>query len=220
MQFDPPSVEEQERLVEEAMKGIRAAVNEFFPKTKEEHKLFRLMVKKMLPVMMNNPASPSTRYHSAWAGGLLAHTWAVIETGMAIEQSLRPLRPGAEPHSNLLLRQSVIKCGFLHDLGKIGDGEHPYYLEQDNDWRAQNLGELYTIERDLNVMPYLPVPQRAVWLAYEYGVHLTQEEVQAIIASDGPGSAQGKQVIATFLETPLTMIIHFADKWASQARGI
>jgi len=220
MQFDPPTVEEQEVMVEEAEKGLREVVNEFFSKDEDQHKPFRRMVKVLLPVLQSTPASGSTKYHGAWPGGLLAHTWAVIEGGLAIEQTLRSFRPGVDPNNTLALTRSIIKAGFLHDLGKIGDGRNPYYIDQDNEWRRDKLGEVYTIERDLNVMPYLPVPQRAVWLASQHGVNLTQEEVQAIIASDGPGTPQGKQIIMTFLETPLTMIIHFADKWASQARGI
>ena len=116
-------------------------------------------------------------------------------------------------------KASIVKAAFLHDLGKVGDGTEPYYLPQDNDWRRENLGEMFTINWEMTKRHYLPVPVRSLWFAQQYGVPLTQEEYQAVIASDGPETVMGKAVSA-IRETPLAMIVHFADKWVSLARGV
>jgi len=218
MEFPLPSVEEQERLVATSEQWLKATVNEYFPKEGEEHKTFRLMVKNLLAPLKATPASPSTKWHGAWAGGLLVHTVEVIKTAMKLADMLLPEIPDPDSTGRSEFMRSVIKTGFLHDIGKLGDGEHPYYLEQDNEWRKENLGEMFVINRDLRELTYMPIPVRGLWMAQRFGVYLTPEETQAIVSSDGPQTELGK-IVATFLETPLTMVIHFADKWVSQVRG-
>lgn len=222
-----PSIEEQEALVEVAAKKLKGAINEFFPKSAEEHKPFRLMVKKLLPVMRDTPASGRVEYHSPWAGGLLVHTVKVMELSRQLADQLGPdikWKPSGEDNDSNAIRnafmRSILKVGFLHDIGKIGNGDKPYYYLQESDWHKEKLGELYTVNRDSSELPYLPVPIRGIWLAHKYGVFLTEDETQAIIASDGPHTVLGKQVIATLLENPITMILHFADKWVSQVQGV
>lgn len=212
-----PPFEEQQKLVEQADKDLRAIVNEWFPKDEAEHKPFRSMVGKLLPQMRDTPASGTTRYHSAWTGGLLVHTVNVIQFAVGMTERLVE-----EPaiRDGVAFTRSVIKCCYLHDLGKLGDGENPYYLPQENEWRKNNLGEMFTLNRDQDELTFLPVPVRSLYLAQKFGVSLTPDEIQAIIASDGPGTAHGKQVVSTFLELPLTMVVHFADKWVSMIRAV
>jgi hypothetical protein len=216
MEFKLPSLEEQDRMVAAAETVLRAAVNNYFPKDVEDYRPFRSMVKTLLPLMKSTPASGIVKYHSAFAGGLLVHTAAVLDTALSVATLLQ--QDAAEsPEAQAALLRSVVKAVFLHDIGKIGDGDHPYYLPQDNEWRRNTLGETYTINRDLKELAYLPVPMRGTWLAQKFGVFLTPEETQAILASDGPDSSLAR-VVSAFFETPLTMLVHFADKWVSQVR--
>lgn len=218
MEHEPPSVEEQNKMVERAEAGLKEIINEHFPKDDDGNKPFRLMVKKLLPKLRDCPASPNTKYHGAWCGGLLAHTYQVISVGLGVAELFkRDIDDGDDPG---MFKKSVVKACFLHDLGKIGNLAHPYYLEQENDWRAANLGEVFVLNRDTDQLPYLPIPIRGLWIAQQFGVELTEEEYQAVIASDGPQTPHGKQVVSTFLEDPLTMVVHFADIWVSQVRGI
>jgi len=217
MKAELPPVSEQESLVEQADHRLRTFVNGHFPKEQDDHKAFRNMVKTLLPLMRQTPASGTVKYHSAWAGGLLVHTVEVIEMGIQVADTVGP---GVIKHEKMDdFMRSVVKCCYLHDIGKVGDGETPYYLPQDNDWRRTNLGETYTINRDLDAMAFLPIPLRGLWLAQKFNVFLTQDEMQAVTASDGPGSELGK-AINTFFETPLTMVVHFADKWVSLVRKV
>lgn len=220
MDHEQPSVDEQNQMVDLAEKTLKGIVNEHFPKDDEGHKPFRLMVKKLLPKLRNSPASANTKYHGAWCGGLLVHTTAVIVAGLNVAETFHEDIEKDDDGALAMFKKSIVKACFLHDLGKLGNLAHPYYLEQDNDWRAANLGELFVINRDTSQLPYLPVPVRALWIAQQFSIELTEEEYQAVIASDGPQTAHGKQVVSTFLEEPLTMVVHFADVWVSQVRGI
>jgi len=207
-----PTVEQQEKLVARGLQRVAAHVSQLFEGP--EHKPFRLMVKRLLPLMAETPASPSEKWHDCFPGGLLVHNDLVIHTALSLVDTLWPSivqKDGfAAEHD---FRRSVVKVGFLHDLGKIGNGETPYYVEQDNEWRRDKLGEYYHINFD-NLI-YLPVPQRALWLAANSGVLLTEQEYQAVIASDGPGTELGR-IVRTVAEAPLTSMMHFADLWASQ----
>ncbi len=220
--FELPSVEEQERLVKWADEELRSLVNDYFPKGAEEHKPFRFMAKQLMPQMRDSPASSKTDYHSAWPGGMLVHTVMVMQMGLKLTEFMGSMEKDSGVFdADINMKRSALKCCYLHDLGKLGEGaDNPYYLEQENEWRKDNLGEQYVIQRDMSQLTYLPIPVRALWLAQKFGVYLTPAEVQAIVASDGPGTPHGKQVISTFLEEPLTAIVHFADKWVSQVRGV
>lgn len=220
MEFELPSVEKQEDLVEYGKQSIKKMINDFFPKDDEENKTFRLAVKKLLPMMCNNPASPSTKWHGAWPGGLLAHTVEVMELGLQLGEVLFPDLGGAWAGRRVEWQRSILKVCFFHDIGKVGDLEEPYYLEQENEWRRNNLGEMFEINRDQDKLTYLPIPVRGLWIAQQLDVKLTPEETQAIIASDGPSTAHGRDVVVTFLEDPLTAVVHFTDKWVSQVRGV
>jgi hypothetical protein len=208
-------------MVDLAEKALKEIVYDHFPKKEDgSDKLFRVMVKKLLPKLRNTPASANAKYHGAWCGGLLVHTVAVIQAGLNVADTFREDIEKDDEGALAMFKKCVVVACFLHDIGKVGNLAHPYYLEQDNDWRADNLGEMFVINRDTNLLPYLPVPVRSLWIAQQFDISLTEEEVQAIVASDGPQTAHGKQVVSTFLEEPLTMVVHFADVWVSQVRGI
>lgn len=212
-----PDLEQQEAMLAQSEHYVKNVINRNFPKG-EGHTAFRRLVKETLPKMRNTPASAKVDYHSAWTGGLLVHTAEVIKTALGVFDLLGPDLYSTEHRDDLC--RSIIKCGYLHDLGKLGNLDYPYYEIQENEWRKENLGETFTINRDTSQLPYLPVPVRAVWIAQSYGVNLSEIETQAIVASDGQHTPLGKAVIASLLQHPLTMLIHFADLWSSQARGI
>jgi hypothetical protein len=215
MDYPLPSIEQQDQMIEKATTDLKAVMLELF--ADEEHKPFRLMVKTLLPQLRDSPASSTVRYHGAWAGGLLVHTVSVMQVALTMAETFGPEFLNLAQRNDF--RRSIAKATFLHDIGKIGDGDKPYYLPQDNEWRKDKLGERYMINRDLDELTYLPVPIRGTWLAQKFSVYLSPEEVQAVVASDGPQTEMGR-VVSTFLETPLTMLVHFADKWVSQVRRV
>ena len=112
---------------------------------------------------------------------------------------------------------SVVRAAFLHDLGKIGNEDILYYKEQLSDWHRKR-GMVFEIDYESD-LTYLPVPIRSLWWAQKFGVYLSEEEVQAILCHDGPDS-KGGNLVSALNEGPLTMILHFADKWVGIDRAI
>lgn len=152
----------------------------------------------------------SGAYHLAELGGLARHSLNVY---MIASEVSALLETGIEKDS------LIITC-LLHDLGKAGQFGKPGYVPNMVKVRAtkanpnpepvQSEKKPFAGNSDL-----LPVAHetRSIVIASQY-INLTEEEQFAILYHNGMyGTAkydlQGH-------ETPLQMILHFADMWASR----
>ena len=104
-----------------------------------------------------------------------------------------------------------------HDLGKVGDLEHDYYIPQDSDWHRKNQGAIYKHNPQLQ---YMKVPDRGLWLLQHYGVKVSDKEYLGIKLADGLyddcNTAYLKSYNPDFnLRTNLCYIIHQADMMAT-----
>jgi hypothetical protein len=77
---------------------------------------------------------------------------------------------------------SILKVGLLHDIGKLGDLETDYFVEQDSDWHREKLGQLYKYNEDLEKMS---TSHRSLYLLQHFGVNLTKDEWLAIQLAQG-----------------------------------
>jgi hypothetical protein len=148
------------------------------------------------------PGSTRESYHACHPGGLADHSLRVVRNLVDMAQTLAPKRFSV-PHLNFL--------GLVHDLGKVGDGEEPFYklLEgPDNLWRRKR-GELYETNKNL---VYMPTCDRTIFVLNRYGIRLSAEEFQAIRISDG--QYEKANVSYGMQETDLALLLHFADRWA------
>lgn len=107
-------------------------------------------------------------------------------------------------------RNSVIIAAALHDLGKCGDFGKANYVPNELKSRELSATKPYKTNPDLL---YVDHEIRSVKIAAMF-IDLTEEEEFAILYHNGlygplKYSLQGK-------ETPLYMIIHWADMWASR----
>lgn len=75
-------------------------------------------------------------------------------------------------------RNTIIKVGLLHDIGKLGtpSGE-PYYVESKDEWRRNKLGENYSINPDLQ---HLTVPMLTTMWLNKYNIELSPDEMHAV----------------------------------------
>lgn len=152
----------------------------------------------------------STQYHLAKEGGLAEHSLNVLDVATEIARVLYPD----------IKKESVIMCALLHDIGKIGQYNKPNYVPNMLKGRATKANpepEPY----QSTAKPYITNPEllyidhevRSVSIISKF-VDLTEEEQQAILWHNGlygpfKYGIQGK-------ETPLYMILHFADLWADR----
>ena len=103
-----------------------------------------------------------------------------------------------------------------HDLGKVGDLEHPYYIVQTDEWRRNKLNEFYTYSKELE---NLSVTDRALWLLQHFDIKVSQEVWKAIKLADGMFDDGNTKLfkLGTNNQNILHYIIHFADWMATVA---
>ena len=83
----------------------------------------------------------------------------------------------------------IIKTALLHGVGKIGDLEDAYFVEQESDWHREKLGHLYQINENIRKMS---LSHRSLYLLQSFSVTLEQDEWIAIQLSAGPHYDENK----------------------------
>ena len=146
---------------------------------------------------LTSPAS--TKYHLDKEGGLLEHSVGVTETLLRLRELLTPE----------ISEESCIIVGLFHDVGKIGMPGKPRYLKNDNEWEVKNRGMTYKINPK---EVYMNLAARSLYLISQY-IPLSDSEAQAILYHDGQYIEANREV--AHKETPLTLLIHFADSWTA-----
>lgn len=149
----------------------------------------------------------SGQYHLCKEGGLAEHSCNVYE----IMDELSITLYGNECCK---LRSSIIICSLLHDLGKTGQfGKSNYIENMISDKKGgykQSDTKPFITNPDLL---YVPHEVRSIQIASQF-IELTEDENWAILMHNGmygdfKYSIQGK-------ETPLYLLLHFADMWCSR----
>ena len=152
----------------------------------------------------------STRYHLAEEGGLVKHSLNVMRFA---EKIADVAAPGA------ISKESIRIVALLHDLGKMGAfGKDNYIVNMIKDGRPtkaepeqkykQSDKEPFKTNPELS---YIPHEVRSIVIAQQF-IELTEEEEHAIYYHNGKYTHIGYDL----KETPLQMILHFADLWASR----
>lgn len=145
----------------------------------------------------------STRYHGAYEGALIEHSLNVLDAA----ERLCVAWLGNEKYKEI--ENSVCICALLHDVGKCGQFGKPLYVPNMLK-TGQSKTQPFTTNPDLMTLQHEIVSVVEITKF----IDLTEDEQRAIAWHNGLYGAfkydiQGK-------ETPLYMIIHFADLWASR----
>ena len=152
----------------------------------------------------------STHHHLCKEGGLAEHSFNVFLNMTKLCTALL----GEEETKN---KQAAITiCSLLHDIGKCGQFGKPYYVEnylskvdkEGNPVRSTakpyvSNSELMNVSHDI----------RSALILSQF-IRLTEEEQFAILYHNGLYGDLKYQISGK--ETPLYMLLHFADMWASR----
>lgn len=148
-------------------------------------------------------APASTRFHLSKEGGLLEHSVNVCENMLRIKHALAP---GIDD-------ESCVIVALIHDLGKVGMPGQPQYIKNKPTEKQQRYGYQASVPYSFNNnLTYLSVPVRSIYLALPY-IHLSEEEVQAVIYHDGQYVDDNKSVATK--ECPLLLLLQYADSWSA-----
>lgn len=156
------------------------------------------------------PASYKDYYHSCYPGGYVQHVLNVINNTVALDKIWT--EHGQEKNYT---DEEMIFVALTHDIGKVGDVEHPYYEEHNDEWRKKR-GELYKINDDLT---FMSLTDRTFYLLNYYGITISQSEYIAIKLHDGLYEEGNEQYLKSYFENKrlrnnLPTILHQADMMA------
>ena len=158
------------------------------------------------------PASGKAAYHNAMVGGYVEHVLHVTDCAIQIKKLWES--NGATIN---FTDEELIFAALHHDLGKVGDLEHDYYIPQDSDWHRKNRGEIYKHNPSLQ---YMKVPDRGLWLLQHYGVKVTDKEYIGIKLTDGLYDDANTAYLKSYnpdynLRSNMAYILHQADMMAT-----
>ena len=181
---------------------VKKTITELLMKTKRER------IEDLIAEMEENgffTAPASGGNHSNQEGGLALHTLNV----MMVAEKMAVTLLGGEEYNKI--QNSVIIAVLLHDLGKCGDYGKQLYVP--NILKSGKQSEAKPWERN-KALTNVPHGVRSAIIA-ERWIDLTEDEEYAIIYHDGLYEPSNVAVIKGH-ETPLWMILHWADMWASR----
>jgi len=171
------------------------------------------MLKHLEEIYVMAPASGRTWYHNAFPGGYVDHVNRVVE--YAVKQSrLYAEMGGTVDYSE----EELVFAALFHDLGKIGDGDSPNYLPQNDKWRQDKLSEMYTFNPDLD---FMLIPDRSLFILQKFGIKVSQKEFLAIRCHDGVFDKANEAYFFSNMEssrqkTSIISVLHSADFLASK----
>ena len=152
----------------------------------------------------------STQYHLCKEGGLLDHSLNVASIAMNIGLTLK-----------CESSHSIVIAALLHDVGKMGQFNKPNYVPnfvkdgrvtKADPVQKYKISDTKPFETNKELL-YVDHEIRSIQIVSQY-LDLTEEESFAILYHNGMYS--NLKYALNGKETPLQMIIHFADLWASR----
>lgn len=138
--------------------------------------------------------------HLSKQGGLAEHSLNVYEIMTRLNKTLDAGYP----------EETIILCAILHDLGKMGDHDKPNYVPYILKSGKQSESTPYKTNPDL---VYIDHEIRSLTIARQF-IPLTEEEEQAILWHNGLYGIFKYEIPNK--ETPLYLLLHMADMWASR----
>ena len=159
------------------------------------------------------PASGKKWFHNAFPGGYVEHVNRVVE------YSIKQMRLYKEMGGSIdFTEEELVFSALFHDLGKLGDGDSPNYIPQNDKWRQDKLSEVYTYNPDLD---FMLIPDRSLFILQKFGIKVNQKEFLAIRCHDGVFDKANEAYFFSNVEssrqkTSIISILHSADFLASK----
>lgn len=163
--------------------------------------------------MIFAPASAVKHFHLPFVGGYCLHIKNVVDSALLTTKNFKQLGGTID-----FTKEELVFTALNHDLGKVGDFEHPLYVPQSSQWHKENRGLMFEFVDDI---VHMEVTDRALFLLQQADVKVTQKEWIAIKCSDGMYDGANEAYLHNYKQSRqpksnLINIIHWADHMASR----
>ena len=157
------------------------------------------------------PASSNINFHSAYPGGYIDHIMNVCKYTYKFKDMLQ-----TEGGNINFTDEEMLFAAVHHDLGKLGDGNNPYYIPEDSEWHIKNRGMVYKVNPKLN---WMQVSDRTFHLLNKYEIAYSENEFLGIKLANGVYDDDAKPYFINYrdggaLKTELPYLIHWADHFS------
>ncbi len=126
-----------------------------------------LMMEELGERLLMCPAEPRNDSPGCEPGGL-------IQQAITVAKGMKRINDTFEMGVST---ESILIVGLLHELGKVGNLEDPYFIPEEESWRREKLGAFYKPNEGMSRMT---IPERSLYLLQHYGVRLAEDEFMAI----------------------------------------
>ena len=123
------------------------------------------------------PASGKEHYHNAMIGGYVEHVLHVTDCALKIKKLWES--DGAKID---FTDEEMVFAALHHDLGKVGDLEHDYYIPCESEWHRKNQGSIFVHNPKLQ---FMSVTDRALFLLQHFGIPMSEQEYLGLKLTDG-----------------------------------
>jgi len=200
----------EKELLENYKKFVSIIENNFSGERKE---CLLKLVNHFEERLILSPASYKEHYHNSYIGGYLEHVLNVYHIALDLFEIWKKYSVNID-----YTLEELTLVTLFHDLGKLGDINEEFYLPQDNEWRRQNMGEIYKINPKVVNMNGA---DRSLYLLQHFGVKLTQNEWITIKIHEGMyEEANGYYLKVTsdssVIKSHLPHLMHHADMMATR----
>ena len=142
------------------------------------------------------PAEPRNDSPGCEPGGLLRQAITIAKGMKRLNDTFEMEVPTA----------SILVVGLLHEVGKIGNLEEPYFVPEEESWRREKLGAFYKPNESISRMT---IPERSLFLLQHYNVKLTEDEFMAVRGPSRPPDWVESRLAPT-AEPTLTILLRSA----------
>lgn len=142
----------------------------------------------------------SSQYHLCKPGGLAEHSLNVYDVMVKANTA----------HGSMFRLETIAIVALLHDLGKMGQYGKQQYVPNMLKGGKQSDAKPYTSNSDLLSVDH---EIRSIHIASQF-IKLTEQESFAILYHNGMYS--NLKYALKDKETPLQIMLHFSDMWASR----
>jgi hypothetical protein len=165
-------------------------------------------------ILVMSPAAARESNHNCMPGGYVDHVNRVVSAALDLHKLWSNYGTSSETYTE----EELVFAAINHDLGKLGLGNKPNYLPNDNDWQVKNQGAFYKINTEL---PFSTISDRSLFILQSIGVPVTHNEYLGIKLHDGLYEESNKAYLISYqpesrLRTTLPIILHQADMLASR----
>ena len=200
--------------IQENWQELRKLINDTFSGKRLENlnKLYDYFEDRMCLA----PASGKEHYHNAMVGGYVEHVLHVTKFALQLKELWE--KGGATID---FTDEELIFAALHHDLGKVGDLDHDYYIPNESEWHRKNQGKIYTHNPKLQ---YMTVTDRALWLLQNFNIPMNQTEYLGLRLTDGMYEKANESYLVTYqpefsLRSNIARICHAADTMATFIEG-